>query len=131
VAWLPEVLEHPRLGPTAAKILREEHFHVTYSRSWVGRLAESAEGHRRLQQALEELWPLAQQLLAPGGFVDPDRLRQNWQLPVAQELQHMGLTLPLGPAFQPSDRRLHTEHLWSLLAELQSVARSDPEARVW
>jgi ring-1,2-phenylacetyl-CoA epoxidase subunit PaaC len=31
----------------------------------------------------------------------------------------------------PKARTEHTEYLWSLLAEMQSVARWDPEAKAW
>lgn len=36
-----------------------------------------------------------------------------------------------GRGYVPKSRKEHTEYLWSLLAEMQSVARWDREAKAW
>ncbi|HRP48297.1 MAG TPA: phenylacetate-CoA oxygenase subunit PaaC, partial [Trueperaceae bacterium] len=52
------------LADTAAKVAREELFHLRHSALWVERLAFGTdESRKRLQAALNELWPLMPQLL--------------------------------------------------------------------
>jgi ring-1,2-phenylacetyl-CoA epoxidase subunit PaaC len=48
------------------KVLDEEAYHLEYAESWLERLAEAEEGHERLQDALERLYPYALTLFEPG-----------------------------------------------------------------
>lgn len=133
---------YPPVAEAAAKILREERFHLQHTQAWVERLGQGTEeSNRRLQAALEGQWGYAQQLFIPlpgeeilvGEGIVPElrRLKEDWLENVTRHLQASGLKLPLPPGYQPHSREHHTEHLWSLLAEMQSVARWDAEARIW
>ena len=62
---------------------------------------------------------------------DLETVKTQWLQYSSQHLQNSGLRLPVNPGYQPTSRTLHTEHLWSILAEMQSTARWDPEAKVW
>jgi ring-1,2-phenylacetyl-CoA epoxidase subunit PaaC len=142
--WL-SAAQHSRysaLAGAAAKMLREERFHLQHTRAWVERLGlGSEESHRRTQQALDFLWGYAGQLFVPlpgeallvaeGMVPDLGELKALWLDLSAKHLQHSGLKLPLHLGYQPNSREVHTEHLWSLLAEMQSTARWDTEAKVW
>ncbi|PZA07114.1 MULTISPECIES: 1,2-phenylacetyl-CoA epoxidase subunit PaaC [unclassified Meiothermus] len=130
------------LAEVAAKVLREERFHLQHTRAWVERLGlGTEESNRRMQAALDAQWGYAQQLFVPlegeallveGGIVpDLTELKGAWLSHTTQHLQNSGLKLPLQPGYQPASRQTHTEHLWSLLAEMQSTARWDSEAKVW
>lgn len=130
------------LAEVAAKVLREERFHLQHTRAWVERLGlGTEESNRRMQAALDAQWGYAQQLFVPlegeevlvaeGIVPDLAGLKQAWLLHTTQHLQNSGLQLPLQPGYQPTSRQIHTEHLWSLLAEMQSTARWDSEAKVW
>ncbi|WP_027883251.1 1,2-phenylacetyl-CoA epoxidase subunit PaaC [Meiothermus rufus] len=133
---------YPPLAQAAGKILREERFHLQHSRAWVERLGlGTEESHRRLQEALDFQWGYAQQLFVPipgeallvaeGLLPDLETVKARWLEYATQRLQQSGLKLPINPGYQPADRSHHTEHLWSLLAEMQSTARWDPQAQVW
>jgi ring-1,2-phenylacetyl-CoA epoxidase subunit PaaC len=133
---------YPPLAEAAAKLLREERFHLQHTRAWVERLGlGTEESNRRMQAALDAQWGYAQQLfvslpdeglLVEGGIVpDLAGIKGVWLETVTHHLQASGLKLPLQPGHQPTSRQTHTEHLWSLLAEMQSVARWDAEAKVW
>lgn len=137
--WLPEAAKssYPPLAEVAAKIAKEERFHLQHSAAWLGRLGlGTEESRRRLQAALNDLWPYALQLFAPlpeeallvaeGIVPDLRMLEAGWLEQAADELQAAGLALPAG-GYTPASRREHSEHLWSLLAEMQSVARWEPE----
>ncbi|MER3483955.1 MAG: phenylacetate-CoA oxygenase subunit PaaI [Meiothermus sp.] len=133
---------YPPLADAVAKILREERFHLQHTQAWVERLGlGTEESHRRMQEALEMQWGYAQQLFVPvpdeeilvreNIVPDLNLVKTGWLETVTRHLQTSGLKLPLNVGYQPQSRRTHTEHLWSLLAEMQSVARWDAEVKVW
>jgi ring-1,2-phenylacetyl-CoA epoxidase subunit PaaC len=129
------------LAEAAAKIRQEELYHYRHTSEWVRRLGlGTEESHGRTQIALNDLWPYAFQLFAPiegeselvrAGFVpDSDELRHSWEVVVLAHLRSAGLQIPLVEDAPAADRGEHTDYFPALIAELQSVARSDPEA-VW
>lgn len=130
------------LAEAAAKIVREERFHLQHSQAWVERLGlGTEESNHRLQEALGTLWPYAQQLFVPlpdehilvaeGTVPGLLSLKEQWFTHTTAHLQKSGLKLPMQMSYQPTSREQHSEHLWSLLAEMQSTAHWDPEAKVW
>ncbi len=146
-AWSVELLEalarsrHADLAAIAAKALKESRYHLRHSGAWVERLGDGTEeSHRRMQAALDELWPWTGELdyqdavdraLQAGGIA-PDLvpLRTPWDATVRSVLTRAGLTVPEVPARMTGGRcGRHTEHLGHLLAEMQIVARSHPGAR--
>lgn len=142
--WLQQAKNstYQPLADAANKILREERFHLQHTRAWVERLGlGTEESGRRMQTALDFMWGYAQQLFVPipgedllvveGIVPDLETVKTQWLQYSSQHLQNSGLRLPVNPGYQPTSRTLHTEHLWSILAEMQSTARWDPEAKVW
>ena len=123
------------LAEAAAKIQTEELYHLRHTRLWVRRLGlGTSESHQRLQAALNQLWPYTSQLFEltnePGGpvlGVDFRQARLAWEAQVLPFLAECELSLPQG---QPLalDRQQHSQHLAVMLAEMQSVARLDPQA---
>lgn len=122
----------------AAKIRTEELYHYRHSSAWVKRLGlGTVESHRRMQAALDVLWPHTAQLFAPlpneeflveaGVLLRLTEVHEAWAANVLPWLEAAALTIPLAPTVIPS-RAAHTPHLAALLAEMQSVARSDPAA---
>lgn len=128
------------LAEAAAKIATEEVYHLRHTSMWLRRLGLGTdESHARTQTALDTLWPYARQLFAPqpgdealvAAAIVPDRamLRAEWESMARPFLDDCGLLVPDGA--QPRrdiSRTEHTEHLMTLLAEMQSVARLDPAA---
>ncbi len=128
------------LAEAAAKIATEERYHLRHTGLWLRRLGlGTAESHARAQAALDTLWPYARQLFAPlpgdaaliaaGIFPDLTLLRREWESVTQPFLAECNLTIP-SEALPRRDvpRTEHTEHLMTLLAEMQSVARLDPAA---
>lgn len=60
---------HPRIADRVGKIQDEESYHLEHAQNWMERLAGGEEGRRRLQDALDRLFPHALTLFEP---VDPD-----------------------------------------------------------
>ena len=133
---------HAPLSAVARKILTEERYHDRHTRAWVRRLGLGTdESRRRMQQALEELWPLVPDLMAPrpgeeplvaAGICPPaEVVRKSWEADGIPTLQAAGLRVPPETVPPGFDRFHHTPHLEELLAELQSVARLEPSEAVW
>lgn len=139
--WLAQMAEssYTPIAEAAAKMVREEMYHLRHTSAWIKRLAlGTEESHRRTQHALDELWPYALQLFVPlpheDGLVDaamvPDvaALQTEWEGVVRPFLTAANLTIP-NEATPPTTRRDdHTDHLTPLLTDMQEVARLDPEA---
>ena len=131
---------HTRVAEIARKILPEEHYHHRHTSAWVRRLGlGTEESHERMANALHNLWPFAAQLFAPlpdehllveaGIAPDPAEVHQAWEAPVRSWLAECDLPAPEGLPPVTIGREVHTEHLVTLLGEMQSVARLVPEGR--
>ncbi|PSP66084.1 phenylacetate-CoA oxygenase subunit PaaI [Halobacteriales archaeon QS_1_69_70] len=96
------------------KVLDEEAYHLEYAESWLERLAGSEDGHERLQDALDRLYPYALTLFEPGDGTTDARivemgvrerslgaLRESWHDRVDDYLGSLGLRVP---PLEPSER---------------------------
>ena len=140
------VSSYQPIAAAAAKIRLEELYHLRHTSQWVKRLGlGTEESNGRMQRALDELWPYAQQLFVPlpaesllveAGIVGVSRsasettadLYQQWLPTVRDHLTNAGLIIPDNDQPPTRSRAEHTPHLSRLLAEMQMVARLDPEA---
>ena len=127
------------VADAAAKIRREELYHLRHSAAWVRRLGlGTVESHARCQAALDTLWGYALQLFAPqpgeaalvaAGLVpDAAALQAAWEAQVRPFLADAGLIVPEVDRPVAGDRATTAPDLPALLAEMQEVARGDPEA---
>ncbi len=126
------------LAAIAAKAVKESAYHVRRSGDWVVRLGDgTAESHRRIQTALDELWGYTDELfivdaveceMASAGIAPVlADIAACWQAAVDPVLASAGLTVPKDEWRAGGGRAgLHTEHMGRLLAEMQSVQRSYP-----
>jgi ring-1,2-phenylacetyl-CoA epoxidase subunit PaaC len=130
--------EHAPLAEVAAKIRTEEVYHLRHTRAWAPRLGlGTEESHRRLQAALDDLWPYAQglaaalpgelKLVAQGLVPSSEDVFAAWLLDVTAFLKDANMELPAATPGH-GDRSAPTEHLEPLLADMQEVARLDAEA---
>lgn len=128
------------LAEAAAKVRPEELYHWRHTSNWVQRLGlGTEESNRRLQRALDTLWPKTAQLfkmsdgqeqLVPAGLMpDMSQVASRWSAAVKPFLQAAGLSIPddVDPDRAPP-RTSHSDHLASLLADMQEVARLDERA---
>ena len=129
-----------RLAEIAAKALKEARYHLEHASGWVIRLGDGTdESHARMQEAIDEFWPLAGDVfevdpvverLAMNGVVPhPDTIKSAWDATIAAVLSEATLTKPERPFRQGTGRQgLHSEHLGYALAEMQYVHRLHPGA---
>jgi ring-1,2-phenylacetyl-CoA epoxidase subunit PaaC len=130
------------LAAIAAKSLKEAKYHVRHSGEWILKLGDGTEeSHRRVQQALDQLWRFTWELFAADTIdaamqeagIGPDlaALHVTWDQLVRDVVSRATLTLPHDPP-KPATRGgrtgAHTEFLGHMLAEMQIVARSHPGA---
>jgi ring-1,2-phenylacetyl-CoA epoxidase subunit PaaC len=110
--------EYPRIADRVGKVQGEEHYHREHARNWLERLAEGrgdgdpANGHRRVQEALDRLFPHALTLFTPTER-EPDivelgvrptplsELREAWLDTVVPVLSDLGFTVPVAPDAHP------------------------------
>lgn len=117
----------PVLAAIAAKAVPELTYHRDYAADWVIRLGDGTDlSHRRMQDAVAWIWPHLPELYAG------TEVRSEVDAALDQLLAAATLARPAGTGGQQGRGRdgQHTEALAALLADLQSVARADPEA-VW
>jgi len=130
----------PILAGVAGKAVKEVAYHLDHARHWVVRLGDGTdESHARVQAALDAEWPWMEELfdnaflddglVAGGVAVDPATLRDAVVTRVEAVVAEATLDVPqVFPAVGGGRRGIHTEAMGFLLAEMQHLTRSHPEA---
>lgn len=114
----------PVLAAIAAKAVKELTYHRDYAAAWVIRLGDGTDySHAKTQAALDALWPFTGELAldaGPAAYLDAVFAEATLTRPAAP---------PLAPVAGKTGRDgTHTEAMGYILAELQSVARANPDA---
>jgi len=126
----------------AAKSLKEVAYHVRHSGDWVSRLGDGTdESKKRIQDAIEDLWyfvddmfqidDVETMLLSNGVAADLNEVKKLWTATVTDKFKTVSLTIPeVNNAMRLDSRKgNHTEHLGYILAEMQVLPRSYPDAK--
>lgn len=133
---------HSQLAGVSAKGFTEAAYHLRHSGDWLLRLGDGTEeSHRRAQSAVTDLWRFTGELttldgtehilIEDGILPNLDHLQREWSRRVSDGIKASTLSLPANivPAVSGSGHGVHSEHLGHLLAEMQIVSRSFPEAK--
>ncbi|MEU4376733.1 1,2-phenylacetyl-CoA epoxidase subunit PaaC [Pseudonocardia alni] len=134
----------PVVAAVAAKGVKEVTYHRDHAARWTLRLGDGTpESHRRMQDALEWVWPhlgelfrttgTERRLVAAGVAVDPADTREEVDAVLTQVIGRATLTVPQVPPTGTVGGRggrqgVHTEKLEPALVVLQSLARRHPGA---
>ena len=125
----------------AVRSAREMTYHLRHASEWVIRLGDGTpESHDKAQAAFDELWAYVPELfdaddldreMAANGFgADPSTLRAAFEAILAAVLSEATLKRPLDTHGLRGGRKgAHSEHIGHLLAQMQSLARTYPDAR--
>lgn len=128
----------PKVADIAAKAAKEVAYHFERSADLVVRLGDgSSESHKRMQAALDLLWPytgeffvddVADAAMAAAGIAPlPSTMQPHWQSAVGDVLAEAGLTVPDGSFRHKGGKSgIHSEHLGFILTELQFLQRAYP-----
>ncbi|MEQ8523756.1 1,2-phenylacetyl-CoA epoxidase subunit PaaC [Gracilimonas sp.] len=123
------------------KHLKEIKYHLRHSREWVLRLGDGTEeSHNRIQESFDELWMYIDELfymdeideflIDKGIAIDSSEFKDEWKKLVEETLTEATLTVPDWDQFMMTGSRkgIHTEHLGHMLAQMQFLRRSHPDA---
>jgi len=131
-----------QVSAIAGKAVKEARYHREHAADWVVRLGDGTpESGRRMQAALEGLWPYTNELFDDDAVdraavecgLGPawSTLRESWLADVEAVLSEATLALPAKSAYRSESKRgVHSEHLGHLLATMQHLQRAYPGG-VW
>jgi ring-1,2-phenylacetyl-CoA epoxidase subunit PaaC len=147
-AYLYDVAEDIRLSAlekSSYKLIRErtsriqgeEGYHVEHAESWLQRMAQDSDASRRVQKALDHLYPYALTLFEPVGDVEDDivelgvrtmtldDMREEWTDQITDFLTNLGFDVPTDeePATPIGRDNNHTEYWGTLYKEMVSSYR--------
>ena len=132
----------PRLAEIAAKAVKEVAYHADLAADWVVRLGDGTEESRsRMLAGLDWCWRFVDELFqmdvvetrlfAAGVTVDRAVLRPGYDAKIAAVMEEALLPAPVYPRAVVGGRvGHHSEHLGHLLATMQFLPRTYPDA-VW
>ncbi len=130
----------PAFAEIAAKAVKEMAYHVRHAAEWVIRLGDGTdESRRRMIAALDAIWPFTgemfemgeseRRLVAAGAVPDRAAIRIPWDITIDRVLREAGLERPKAGDGRTGGRTgRHTQHLVTMLAEMQELARAHPGA---
>lgn len=132
----------PRVAAIAEKASKEVAYHVERSADTVVGLGDgSAESHKRMQAALDYLWPYVGEIfdtdevddvLSEAGIVThPSSLKGEYYALIERVLTKATLSIPEDPFAHKGGRSgfRHTEHLRHILVEMQWLQRAYPGSK--
>lgn len=129
------------IAAVAKKSLKEASYHRKWSNEWVIRLGDGTpESHERMQQALDDYWTYTgdlfklseadRKMLEQHIGTDVSALYDQWHSDIAAILNTATLTLPANEWRQEGGKDgRHTESLGYILAEMQYLQRTYPNAQ--
>lgn len=128
-----EQYKDDQLAAIATKSLKEVTYHLRWSSEWVIRLGDGTEeSHRRLTNAIQNLWPYTGELFIAANYevemgIDLNSIREKWMAKVNSILTYANLSVPKEQWMHTGGKSgTHTEHLGFILAELQFMQRAYP-----
>jgi ring-1,2-phenylacetyl-CoA epoxidase subunit PaaC len=124
--------ENKGIADIAAKGFKEVAYHVRRTSDLIVRLGDGTDESRsRLQTAVNQLWPYTGEMFACEVLPVAETLRPAWLKFVADMFGEATLTMPDANAWMHKGIAAggsHTEHMGYLLAEMQYLQRTYPEA---
>ena len=124
-----------QIAAIAAKALKEVTYHQRWSSEWVVRLGDGTEeSHQRMLKAIDELWRYTGELFTAADYetvagFDVSLLKDDWLKKVTEVFEQATLPVPEKIFMQTGGKTgTHTEHLGFILAEMQYLQRTYPNA---
>lgn len=129
-----------QLAAIAEKSIKEVTYHLRWSSEWVIRLGDGTEeSNQRIKEAINEMWMFTGEMFQSATYeeIDVAQIKDDWTKKVETIFEEAALT-PLsifdgeGPGVRWSQsggkQGKHTEYLGFLLAEMQQLQRTYPNA---
>lgn len=129
-----------QIAAIAEKSLKEVTYHLRWSSEWVVRMGDGTEeSHRRMEIALEELWPYTGEIFEAASYenllikkrisVDVSEIKNDWDIKIAVILCEATLSTSQDENVwmqKGGKSGFHSEHLGYILAEMQFLQRAYP-----
>jgi ring-1,2-phenylacetyl-CoA epoxidase subunit PaaC len=131
--------KNDQVSAAANKIIKEELYHLRHAAAWLPRLGRGTdESHRRMQQAVNDLWPYVDHFFEPlpdnfelagaGLIPEIEKLEKEFSAKVKQSLETASLEIPENLKPVHTSRINQGKVIEGLVVEMQSVARAFPNA---
>ncbi len=129
-----------RLASIAARAEKEIRYHLRHARLWLIRLGDGTEeSHARVQASLDKLWRYCGEFFTDDdvdtwaanelGISLPSSGRDAWLQEVGDAIREATLATPDVPFISRGGKHgQHSEHLGYLIAEMQHLNRTHPDA---
>jgi ring-1,2-phenylacetyl-CoA epoxidase subunit PaaC len=130
-----------RVAEIAEKAVKESAYHLARTTDLLVSLGDgNDESHRRMQAAIDDLWPYSgemfmadevdEALRAAGAAPALEEIETQWEAHVSDSLERATLRRPEPGYMQRGGKRgVHSEYLGYVLAEMQFLQRAYPDAR--
>jgi ring-1,2-phenylacetyl-CoA epoxidase subunit PaaC len=129
--------KNPDVKGLAEKVLKEINYSLEHSRDWMFRLGlGTEESNSRLQTSINNVWKYIQEIFA---FDDIDNefltdtlaITNTWYSEIENVFKAANLEMPESKKLDIRDYRdgFHSEHLGYMLATMQIIPRSYPDAK--
>ena len=121
-----------QLAAIAEKSIKETAYHLRWSGEWIIRLGDGTEeSNQRIKNALADLWNFTGEMFVTASYeeIDVALLKEDWLNKVQSVFEEATLELPKSTWAQSGGKQgKHTEYLGYLLAEMQYLQRTYPNA---
>lgn len=129
------------IAAIAVKSHKEIIYHLRHTTEWMYRLGDgTTESHERLQNAVNDLWMYTSEmfdmdevdatLIKEGIAPDLNKVKAEWDKHIKEVFAEATIQIPTTTFKQKGSKEgKHTENLGFILAEMQSVHRSFPDAK--
>ena len=129
------------LSALAQKSLKEVKYHLKHSGTWIKRLGDGTEeSNKKIQKSLDEIWQYTDELFEVDNLdkiminknigVNNHELQKEWNNIVNNILKEAKLKRPESTYMKTGGKKgIHTENLGYILAEMQYLQRSYPDAK--
>ena len=124
-----------RIAAIAEKSLKEVTYHLKWSSEWVIRLGDGTEESRsRIEKAIDEIWMFTGELFEAAEYeneiVDLNSIKEKWNNKIDSVFNEATLSVPENKTWHQTGGKkgVHTEHLGYILAEMQVLPRTYPDA---
>lgn len=130
-----------QIASIAKKAMKEIAYHAQWSAEWIIRLGDGTEeSHEKIQKSINDVWmwtgemleadELDQRMLEAGVGVDLNEIKVLWNNKVDEILHLATLEKPQSSQHQRGGKRgAHSEALGFILAEMQYLPKSYPDAK--
>ena len=129
------------LSSFAQKAIKEVTYHFKHSSLWIKRFGIGTEdSHAKVQNALNNLWRFTEELFTADeceSIMESEKIAPNlqsvkqlWFEEISNLMKASSLTIPTNTFMQKGGKQgIHTEHIDYILAEMQSLPRTYPDAK--